>query len=435
MLRFSPFRLLIVACVTAIVAVRLVSWLRTDRSPNLQSQPTGTASITGRIIDSDGHPIAVANVRLASENPRVWRSTTTDTEGRFTIAKLPAASYQVMASKKDYLEPLGISVWPRVIVADGQRATSPDLALPLGGTISGTVYGEDGKPLAGAFIRAIQANQPFFGVFTDVAMNRPMFTGTDDKGHYAVSGLPGGDFYVAVGLDRAESVRFYHPDAPRRAEAKTVSAKPGETIANIDIHVRQLVSTTVSVLVSGPDRKPIAAGVELIRADDERRPRYSSSVADGKVTFDGVTPDRYWITAHTTIRDHEHWGMAAIDVSGKPITAKVVLEPDAILTGSVTFDAPGAKPPPALTSVSIFFLPADAGTTAGAAQVTGIRTANVRGDGQFVIQLPPGRYIINAPMPGWTLTGALVNGRDALQRPVVVASGATMKAALTLGSR
>src|SRR5580765_2190693 len=115
--RLSPFRLLIVACITAIIAVRLVSWLRTDRVPsNLDSQPTGSASISGRVVDGAGKPIAVANVRLASENPRVWRSTTTDADGRFTIAKLPAAEYQLIAAKQNFLDLLERSPPPRVAV-------------------------------------------------------------------------------------------------------------------------------------------------------------------------------------------------------------------------------------------------------------------------------------------------------------------------------
>jgi hypothetical protein len=432
--RLSPFRLLIVACVTALIAVRLVSYLRGGRVPsNLDSQPTGSASITGRVVDGAGKPIGVANVRLASENPRVWRSTTTDADGRFTMAKLPAADYQIVASKKDYLDPLERSPRPRVTVATEQRATSADLTLVLGGTISGTVYGEDGKPLASQFVRAIRAGQPFLGVNADVIMNRPLFTGTDDHGRYTVAGLPADDFYIAVSLDRAETMRFYHPAASRRAEAKTVSIKPGEALDNVDIRVRHVVTTTLTVLVSGPDRKPIAAGVELLRADDERRPRFSSARADGKMILDGVAPDRYWITAHTIIRDHEHWAMKVVDVSEQPISTTLVLEPDAILTGSVALEKAGSKSTPALTTISIFFRPADGLATA--AQSTGIRTTSVEGDGRFVIQLPPGRYIVEAPVAGWTLARAVVNGRDTLASPIAVRAGTTLTAELTLAPR
>jgi len=413
-----------------------VSWLRTDRVPsNLESQPTGSASVMGRVVDAAGKPIDVANVRLVSENPRVWRSATTDADGRFAIPKLPAADYQVIASKKDYLDPLESSPRPRVSLADGQRATSADLTLILGGTISGTVYGEDGKPLAGQFIRAIRAGQPFLGVNADVIMNRPLFTGTDDHGRYAVSGLPADDFYVAVSLDRAETMRFYHPNASRKAAARTISVKPGEVIDNVDIRVGHVATTTLTVLVSGPDRKPIAAGVELLRADDERRPRYASSAANGQVTFEGVTPDRYWVTAHTIIRDVEHWAMKAIDVSDKAIEASLVLEPDAIMSGSVTFDTAGDKAAPSLTSVAIYFRPADDLTTGSTAQTTGIRTAYVQGNGQFVIQLPPGRYLVEAPVPGWTLARAVVNERDTTASPIVVRAGTALTAALTLARR
>jgi hypothetical protein len=149
--------------------------------------------------------------------------------------------------------------------------------------------------------------------------------------------------------------------------------------------------------------------------------------------FDGVAPDRYWITAHTIIRDHEHWAMKAVDVSEQPISTTLVLEPDAILTGSVALEKAGSKSTPALTTISIFFRPADGLATA--AQSTGIRTTSVEGDGRFVIQLPPGRYIVEAPVAGWTLARAVVNGRDTLASPIAVRAGTTLTAELTLAPR
>jgi hypothetical protein len=152
-----------------------------------------------------------------------------------------------------------------------------------------------------------------------------------------------------------------------------------------------------------------------------------------------VPADRYWIVAHAVIAEREHWGATSVDVhNGKAAGVAIALVPDAILSGTVSIEAPGAAPAPALTSIAVILRPVDSQTqvsTAAPYQSLGIRTATVHGDGKFSLQLPPGRYVIEAFSGRWALSRAVVGGRDQLGAPVDVRAGAAMTAALTLGPR
>jgi hypothetical protein len=66
---------------------------------------TGTSRIRGRVVASDsGRPIRRAVVRLASPAIRESRTTSTDQDGQFEFAQLPASQYNVSASKNGFVQ-------------------------------------------------------------------------------------------------------------------------------------------------------------------------------------------------------------------------------------------------------------------------------------------------------------------------------------------
>ena len=65
--------------------------------------PTGTASLAGRVLTADtGRPVKRARI-TASAGGRQSRTTSTDDQGRFQIASLPAGSYTVTAFKNGFV--------------------------------------------------------------------------------------------------------------------------------------------------------------------------------------------------------------------------------------------------------------------------------------------------------------------------------------------
>ena len=75
--------------------------------PNADQQPapTGTGQISGSVVRADtGKPVRRARVLIASPARRPGKSLTTDDQGHFTFAELPAGRYTVSASKPGYVD-------------------------------------------------------------------------------------------------------------------------------------------------------------------------------------------------------------------------------------------------------------------------------------------------------------------------------------------
>ena len=65
--------------------------------------PTGTAKISGRVIAADtGTPIRRAQININSRDAQFNRSVTTDSEGRYELAALPAGRYRLFVNKAGY---------------------------------------------------------------------------------------------------------------------------------------------------------------------------------------------------------------------------------------------------------------------------------------------------------------------------------------------
>src|ERR1041384_4033992 len=67
------------------------------------ARPTGTARLRGRITDTSDQPLRRAVVTIAATDVNVRRVITTDEDGRYEFADLPAARYTVSASKGSYV--------------------------------------------------------------------------------------------------------------------------------------------------------------------------------------------------------------------------------------------------------------------------------------------------------------------------------------------
>lgn len=63
----------------------------------------GQGAIVGRVTDGDGHPIAGAAVLASTREGSIYRATT-DTDGGYTLADLPAGAYTPMAAKGGYAD-------------------------------------------------------------------------------------------------------------------------------------------------------------------------------------------------------------------------------------------------------------------------------------------------------------------------------------------
>ena len=227
-----------------------------------QSQPdeattdTAKGTITGRVIDQNGQPLANAMVAARSYGNSHSGTAVTDRDGNFQINGLDPYAYIVSASLPAYTPvPRDPDATPIPFYRLGDSA---QIQLIKGGVITGTVKKANGDPVIAVGVRAymIRDNKgqpPRYGV--------PMRgRSTDDRGVYRIYGLAPGTYIVSAGgfgsangytVDAYGSdVPTYAPSSPRDS-AVEVSVASGEEVANIDIRYRDEPGHTVSGTISG----------------------------------------------------------------------------------------------------------------------------------------------------------------------------------------
>ncbi len=124
---------------------------------------------------------------------------TTDDNGGFVLANLPAGRWTIRASKTGYIEQQfgqrsAFATTDPITLTDGQRFVA-DFRLSRGGAIAGRVLDEFGDPVSGASVSALRIQSSAQGA-------RTVRTGTsvlsDDTGAYRIYALPPGQYYVSV---------------------------------------------------------------------------------------------------------------------------------------------------------------------------------------------------------------------------------------------
>jgi len=161
-----------------------------------RAEPTGTARIRGRVVSADrGTPVRRANVSLMSagptpsmrgappelapggpptgrsNQPMAPRRATTDSEGQFEFAGLPAGTYRITASPAQYSSqylsmsyganrPMGM-YWAEqgqsIELKDGESFDKVVISLPRGAIITGRVTDPENNPLSGVAVMAAEA--------------------------------------------------------------------------------------------------------------------------------------------------------------------------------------------------------------------------------------------------------------------------------------
>ncbi|MCT9819044.1 cell wall-binding repeat-containing protein [Microbacterium sp. W1N] len=264
--RLSLCALLIGACVA----------LTTVAPPAFGAVATG--SLSGRITNTAGEPLAGVEVSVAAVVDGQALRTTSDATGWYALTDIPAGQRHVLIDPHTTFDFPYLGEW-----GDGSRgpqqqsanvvepgANTLDVVLESGGTIGGTVTGE-GVPLdARAVVHPVSAQMP--RVWTDV---------TIEDGVVRSVALAPGDYYLWVSSDGWET-----QDHNGRVMADMPAGEPlrvveGEVTA---VHVDLVRESSLSgrVLVRGADGavRPCARadmGVEYVGPPV----RYSGATTDG----------------------------------------------------------------------------------------------------------------------------------------------------------
>ena len=244
------------------------------------------ASISGRVLDEDGRPMAGVPVEAVRRAPNDlltshMRSTRTNAHGRYTLTQLAPGRWIVGAGCGTMPMPL---LWPRENV-------------------------------------------------TEVIIQRSIASLT-------TCGAPA--TALAGGGARIHPLTLY-PEAESPDAALAIPLASGESVDNIDIRVRPEVGYRVAGTVIGP-QGPARAPVQLIHVGWSRHDAspfgYTSLQNDGTFVFSGVRPGAYVLRSPPNVR---MGGEIPITVDRDLADLVLTLRPGVSVAGQITSQAPVAS--------------------------------------------------------------------------------------------
>ena len=227
-----------------------------------------TASLSGRVTTApSGRPLARARVVLTSDeifecppnNPegrtdncqRYNRVEITDTDGRYTITKLPKGkTFTVSVSKTGYATRAFGEVPPStpatlIELKDEEQRTGVDVALAAQHVLTGILLDEDNTPLGGALVEAI-ASADLDGQRDLIAVSQSV---TDERGRYRLFGLAPGEYVIRttdpafihagdeVGMLTYGTTFAPGTTAPRDSVRITVGTEPSQEVPTFALHI------------------------------------------------------------------------------------------------------------------------------------------------------------------------------------------------------
>lgn len=304
------------------------------------------ATVSGRVIDTSGKPVASARVRADSQDdkpmsisfgPNRSGSTTTKPDGTFKLVGLEAGKTRVHAAGGDD----EYTMWMRT--DDDKSKSSTTLDLVAGkevsgvtltveahdGVIKGQVFGPDRKPAADAWVTAnrrwemdpkMKEALKKAGADDDDDDSGPTRRGwpagppvlTNADGQFTITKLRKGTYDLKV-------------EGPRGAShAEKVGVKTGDTVT---IQLLSLGTMTGKVTVGG---KPVAVyDISCDGPDDDAEKHVTA--ADGSYTLERLAPGSY----KCNVTGDDGTATAKLDVPAGPVTQDFTLTRWATVTGVV----------------------------------------------------------------------------------------------------
>ncbi len=330
-----------------------------DARPAGQMPPAAAAVGTGIISGS----VVVAGTGLPARRARVslsapeagGRTATTDEQGLFSFAKLPAGRYSLSASKPSHVNASYGQVRPGrpgtpIQLEDGQQF-STRLQIYKGGVLTGTILDEHGEAISNTQVRVMR-------YVTQTGQRTLQQNGggsTDDRGIYRVFGLQPGEYIIAAtprntgGPTEAERMQtemqalqrmidtrrddetvtrdltariammrsqvpeqedpstgyapVYFPGTTAPAQALTVPLAAGEEKAGVDFQLMRVLVARVEGTVVNGTGQPLQ-NIQVMLSSQNSAPGVDTmsarADAEGRFRLSNVAPGQYTILARST---------------------------------------------------------------------------------------------------------------------------------------
>lgn len=383
-------------------------------------------TITGTVTDDRGTPLGGVDASVSTVVDNVDPLTVdvvTDADGTFEAGGLPPGQYFIWFSDPQHR--VLTDVRSGILVGSG-GTTRLDVELIVPGVITGTVLGDDGRPLpTRPWIQAIGTGRH------DAVEYDP------STGDYLLRVRPGP---VRLSFEGDGLSREYYDDAGTLEEAEVLTAVAGRTIEGIDVVLS--AGRTISGMITAPDGTPVV-GVEVDARTSagEHHFRATRTAADGSYEITGLLPATYTVSARST--DYAQFWLSTSYPAGVPLGSvprvtgiDMVMELGGRIEGTVT--GPDGQPARGLAETTEVLPTGYPSGTRGSGEFLpggGGRYSVLVPAGQHVVRFGPYDYAaeyyddassIESATPVSVAPGQAVTGIDA-----VVSSGATLTGRVT----
>jgi len=344
------------------------------------------AKLLGTVVGPDGKPVAGAKVSLPLAGARADAKTSavTDAAGRFIIAGLPTNKYAVKV-----VPPAGSTSYETAfddVGAVSGLAMQPELKMPEGATVAGTITGADGKPVAGADIRL------------SLGYRQGPQAVTDASGKFKIAGIPPALPHGPPGQGQEIKISIAPPDEGPSLLGTSQVLKDLAGGKTSEVNVQLATGGAFTGLVKGPDGKP-AAGCLVVAFQAMGNSGYTSTGGhrtgpDGRYTISQVPPGNWALSVVPSVS--QGLGLQFVPAramaAGQTETVDVTLQTGAVIVGHV---ATNKGTPVAGSRVHL-----DLGRDGGIPYMPGMEAQNrydtiTDKSGLFrIIGLPPGTHKI-----------------------------------------
>jgi protocatechuate 3,4-dioxygenase beta subunit len=344
------------------------------------------ASISGRVLDPDGKPVAEAQVSARAASRRDEHHSTSDREGGFRIVALPEAPDYRVKAWHDEFAPATV---PGISVKGREDVSGIEIRLSKGGSIRGRVRDHGGIAIAKSTVYAIGASREDGEVTSDAGAE------SDEEGGYEISRLQPGTYTVT-----AESPGL------ARVEKSGVRVEEGKAASGVDFTLGAGKSLSGRVVDAGG--RPIeGAAVELVGQGGIRAYTIDSATtgSDGRFTVKWGEEMQPSLSASKS-----GYEKAYLKDSSAAGEVTLTLERSGIIAGQVK--APGGG---SLKRLEVWaVIPGEfLGFRFSQGDEDGERT-RVEPSGRFEVSVAPGTHTIQAQAAGYA---------PALAGPITVGPG------------
>jgi hypothetical protein len=259
---------------------------------------------------------------LALEDSHTIAAVVSDSEGQFALEGLPAAKYQLTASKRGFRTAFydeHDEFSSAVVTGADQDTAHLIFQLTPGASVRGVVSSDDGDPVEGARVLLFQRPKQF-GPGERVAQADA--TVTDDTGAYEFSDLAAGEYLIAVvaepwyamhgsdggdvirvsdinpALDVAYPVTYYDSTSEESSATPIVLSGGSRETADISLHAVPALRLSIPIprkqngSIARPELQQTVFGTSV----SAESAGFIASLQSGSVEMTGIAPGHYQLT-------------------------------------------------------------------------------------------------------------------------------------------